>query len=62
MMMVMMLCHNLSENVNNERGERHQSTCNGNPDGGGLPDAGVLCLHLIGLHIDDIVLLEVIIG
>ena len=36
MMVMMMLCHNLSEDVNYERGERHQSTGNGNPDSGGL--------------------------
>ena len=52
----------LSENIDDERSQGYHGTRDGNPYRGGRTDAGVLRLHLVGLHIDDIVLLKIVVG
>ena len=52
----------LSQDINNEGGEGYEDTGAGHDERGGLADGGVLGLHLVGLHIDDVVLLEIVVG
>ena len=52
----------LFEDVVEEGGHGDEDRGGGDPEGGGLADGGVLGLDLVGLHVEDIVLLEVIIG
>ena len=51
----------LLKDVIEEGGEGDEDGGGAEPDGGGLADGGVAGLDLVGLHIDDVVLLEVII-
>ena len=41
--------------------EGNEDRGGGEPEGRGLTDTGVLGLHLVGLYIDDVVLLQIII-
>ena len=62
-MMVMMMTHILfAEDVNNEGSEGNEGTGDGDPDGGGGTDGGVAGLHGVRLDIEDIVLLQIVIG
>lgn len=51
----------LFEDVDNESGDGNQDGGGGDQEGRRLTDTGVLGLDLVGLYIDDIVLLEIII-
>ena len=52
----------LFKNVVKEGGHGDEDGGGGEPDGGGLTNTGVASLHLVRLHIDDIVLLEIVEG
>ena len=52
----------LLQDVVEEGGEGDEDAGGGKPEGGGLADARVAGLHLVGLYIDDVVLLEIVIG
>src|SRR5574344_2186370 len=45
-----------------ECGQRQQGTGDGKPNGGTGTDVGIAGLHLIGLHIEHVVLLHVVVG
>ena len=53
---------NLFEDGVEEGGEGDEDGGAGEPEAGGLADGGVAGLDLVGLDVDDIVLLEVVIG
>ena len=52
----------LLQDVVEEGGEGDEDAGGGEPEGGGLADAGVAGLHLVGLYVDDVVLLEIVVG
>ena len=52
----------LFEDVDDEGGDRDEDGGGGDPEGSGLADAGVLGLDLVGLYIDDVVLLQIVVG
>ena len=52
----------LFEDVVEEGGHGDEDRGGGDPEGGGLADGGVLGLDLVGLHIDDVVLLQIVVG
>ena len=52
----------LFEDVVEEGGHGDEDGGGGDPEGGGLADGGVLGLDLVGLHIENVVLLEIIVG
>ena len=45
-----------------ERGKGNEDAGTGEPKGGGGTDTAVARLHLVGLHIDNVILLEIVIG
>ena len=51
----------LLQDVDDEGGEGDQDAGPGHEEGRRLTDSGVLGLDLVGLHIDDVVLLQIII-
>ena len=52
----------LFEDVDDEGGDRDEDGGGGDPEGGGLADSRVLGLDLVGLYIDDVVLLQIVVG
>ena len=52
----------LTEDIDDEGCEGYQDAGTREPQRGGLADGGVAGLDLVGLYIDDVVLLEVVIG
>ena len=52
----------LFEDVVEEGGHGDEDRGGGDPEGGGLADGGVLGLDLVGLYIEDVVLLEIVVG
>ena len=51
-----------AEDVDDEGGEGDEGAGDGDPDGGGGADGRVLGLHGVRLNIEDIVLLQIVIG
>ena len=52
----------LTEDIDDEGCEGYQDAGTREPQRGGLADSGVAGLDLVGLYIDDVVLLEIVIG
>ncbi len=52
----------LFRNGNDERGERHDGADHGEPDGGAAADGRGAGLGLVGRDVEDVVLLEVVVG
>ena len=52
----------LLEDVDDEGGDGDKDGGGGDPEGRGLADSRVLGLDLVGLYIDDVVLLEIVVG
>ena len=52
----------LFEDVVEEGGHGDEDGGGGDPEGGGLADGGVLGLDLVGLYIENVVLLEIVVG
>ena len=59
--MMMVVRHKLLEDGVEEGGEGDEDASASEPEGGGGTDAAVARLHLVGLHIDNVILLEIII-
>ena len=52
----------LFEDVDDEGGDRDEDGSGRDPEGGGLTDGGVLGLDLVGLYIENVVLLQIVVG